>query len=203
MDLPDAPVTLALILANVGISFYALFGDQDFLEQFKFDVNALRQRGQHYRVFTSSFLHNDLFHLLFNMMALFSFGPYLEQLLGRTGFLVIYFGAILISGIVTFFVNRQDGAYSSVGASDAVSGVVFGFILFYPLESLYIFPLPVPIPAILFGGLFIIGSSFLMDRQDRRIAHESHLAGAAAGLILTIAMQPAAFSVFIAKMTGT
>ncbi|MEO0850047.1 MAG: rhomboid family intramembrane serine protease [Pseudomonadota bacterium] len=203
MDLPDAPVTLALILANVGISLYALFGDQDFLEQFKFDVNALRQRGQHYRVFTSSFLHNDLFHLLFNMMALFSFGPYLEQLLGRTGFLVIYFGAILISGIVTFYVNRQDGAYSSVGASDAVSGVVFGFILFYPLESLYIFPLPVPIPAILFGGLFIIGSSFLMDRQDRRIAHESHLAGAAAGLILTTAMQPAALSVFMAKMMGT
>ncbi|MEL6379609.1 MAG: rhomboid family intramembrane serine protease [Pseudomonadota bacterium] len=203
MDLPDAPVTLALILANVGISLYALFGDQDFLEQFKFDVNALRQRGQHYRVFTSSFLHNDLFHLLFNMMALFSFGPYLEQLLGRTGFLVIYFGAILISGIVTFYVNRQDGAYSSVGASDAVSGVVFGFILFYPLESLYIFPLPVPIPAILFGGLFIIVSSFLMDRQDRRIAHESHLAGAAAGLILTTAMQPAALSVFMAKMMGT
>ncbi|MEL6506999.1 MAG: rhomboid family intramembrane serine protease [Pseudomonadota bacterium] len=202
MEIPNAPVTLALILANVVVSLYALFGDQEFIEHFKFEVHALRRRGQHYRIFSSSFLHNDLFHLFFNMMALFSFGPYLEQLMGRAGFLVVYFGAILVSGIVSFYVNRQDGAYSSVGASDAVSGVVFGFILFYPLESLYIFPLPVPIPAIVFGALFIIISSFLMDRQDRRIAHESHLAGAAAGVVLTIAMQPAAFSIFMAKLTG-
>lgn len=200
MDIPNAPVTYALIIANLVASLYALFFDPDFVDQFKFEVDGLRRKGQHYRIFTSSFLHNDLFHLLFNMMALFSFGPYIELLLGRTGFIVIYFGAILASGILSFYVNRGDGAYSSVGASDAVSGIIFSFILFYPMDALYIFPLPIPIPAIIFGAIFIVLSSVLMNRENRRIAHEGHLGGAIAGIVLTIAMVPAAAGIFFEKL---
>lgn len=200
MEIPNAPLTYALIIANLVASLYALFFDHDFVEQFKFEVDAVRRRGQHYRVFTSSFLHNDLFHLLFNMMALFSFGPYVEILLGRTGYSVVYFGAILASGILSFYVNRRDGSYSSVGASDAVSGVIFSFILFYPMDALYIFPLPIPIPAIIFGVIFIVLSSVLMNRENRRIAHEGHLGGALAGIVLTIAMVPNAVTIFFEKL---
>jgi len=200
MDLPHAPVTYALIITNLIVSLYAWYVDHDFIDTFKFEVHALAQRGQHYRVFSSSFLHNDLFHLLFNMMALFSFGPYVENTLGRTGFMVVYFGAILASGILSFFLNRKDGAYSSLGASDAVSGVIFSYILFNPLNALYFLFLPVPIPAILFGAFFIVLSSVLMNRENRRVAHEGHLGGAIAGVVLTIVMIPASIGIFFEKL---
>ena len=145
---------------------------------------------QHYRVFTSSFLHVDFFHLFFNMMTLLFFGPTVEALLGTDGFLVVYFGAILVSGIVSFYANRENLVYSSIGASDAVSGVVLSYCLFYPLNPLYIMFIPIGIPAILYGVLFIIISARLMGREGNRIAHEGHLGGAIAGVVLTVAMRP-------------
>ena len=190
---PVASATYALIVANLVASLWALFFDRDFLNQFAFHVGAVTRQGQHYRVFTSSFLHNDLFHLAFNMWALFLFGPAIEMRLGKTGFLVVYFGAILVSGILSWYFNRRDLNYSSVGASDAVSGILFSFILFYPFSTLMIFPLLLPIPAWLFGILFLIISSLLINADNRRVAHEGHLGGALAGLVLTALMVPTAF----------
>lgn len=191
MEIPASSVTYALIVANVVASLYALVFDEEFTEQFAFDVGAVSRRKQTYRIFTSSFLHVNLFHLLFNMVALFSFGPYVEITLGKAGFLVVYFGAILASGIFSFYINRRNLTYTSVGASDAVSGVVFAFILFQPLSTLYMFPIPFPIPALLFGVIFLVVSSTLISRDNRRIAHEGHLGGAVAGMVLTILMVPA------------
>jgi membrane associated rhomboid family serine protease len=190
MELPGAPATYALIIANLIASLYGLFIDQRFVASYVFNVGALVRNKQHYRVFTSSFLHGDLFHLLFNMTTLFYFGPVVEKILGTDGFLVVYFGAVLTSGIVSFYVNRNNLDYSSLGASDGVSGVLLSFCLFYPFEKIYFLFVPIGIPAILFAVLFIAISAGMMGREGNRIAHEGHLGGALAGVVLTVLMRP-------------
>lgn len=190
MDLSAAPVTYALIVANLAASLYALYGDRNFFSQFAFEVDAVVRRQQSYRVVTSSFLHGDLFHLFFNMLTLFYFGPVVERILGKLGFLVVYFGAIIASGVVTAIVKRRVPNYRSVGASDAVSGVLLSFCLFFPLEPIYILFIPVGIPAILYGVLFMLISARLMGNAGNRIAHEGHLGGALAGVGLTLLMRP-------------
>ncbi len=190
MEIPIAPATYALIIANLVASIYGLSFDRGFISSFAFHVGAVSRRKEHYRVFTSSFLHGDYFHLMFNMMTLYFFGPQVERLLGTDGFLVVYFGAILTSGIVSFYVNRDKLDYSSLGASDGVSGVVLSFCLFYPLAPLFLFFIPIPIPAFVFAGVFIAVSVGLMGRDGNRIAHEGHLGGAIAGVVLTVLMKP-------------
>ena len=197
-----SPVTVALIGANLLASGWALFGDRGFLDQFVFHVDSLKRRGEHFRIFTSSFLHANLAHLAFNMLALLSFGPAVEEILGRTGFLVVYFGAILVSGIISFAMNRHNPTYSSLGASDAVSGIVFAFIVFYPLDKIYLLGIPFGIPAILFGVLFLVVSSALMRAENRIIAHEGHLGGALAGIVLTLLLEPSAFQNFFATFAA-
>jgi len=193
MEQTIASATYALIVANLIASLYALFLDREFTGHFAFEVRAILRERQHYRVFTSSFLHNDLIHLSFNMWALYCFGPPVEHLLGKTGFLVVYFGAILASGILSFIMNRTDMNYSSVGASDGVSGVLFSFILFYPTTELMIFPIPFAMPAFMFGIVFLVISSLLINADNRRMAHESHVGGAVAGFLLTLLMVPELF----------
>lgn len=190
MEIGLAPATLALICVNIALSLYAFYGDRTFINQFAFQVRAVRDLKQHYRILTSSFLHANLAHLLLNMMTLFFFGPAVEQILGKLGFLVVYFGAILASGLVSLRVNRDNPSYASVGASDAASGVVLSFCCFYPLQPIYIMFVPIGIPAILYGAAFIILSAQLMERSNRIIAHEGHLGGALAGAALTILMRP-------------
>ncbi len=190
VGLGSSPATLALICANVIISLYGFFGDRTFINQFAFQVAAVRDLKQHYRMVTSSFLHANFAHLLLNMLTLLFFGPEVETILGRLGFLVVYFGSILSSGFFSLYVNRNDPTNSSVGASDATSGVVLSFCCFHPFQPLYILFIPIPIPAILYGALFMVISAQLMERSNRVIAHEGHLGGAIAGVALTVLMRP-------------
>lgn len=190
MDILSSPATLALICVNIIISIYAFYIDRTFINQFAFQVHAVRDQKQHYRILTSSFLHANLAHLLLNMMTLFFFGPEIERILGKLGFLVVYFGAIVASGFVSLKVNRDNPSYSSIGASDAVSGVVLSFCCFHPFQPLYLMFIPIPIPAIVYGVLFMAISAQLMERSNRVIAHEGHLGGALAGVALTILMRP-------------
>lgn len=198
MDGFNAPATLALIMCNVAVSLYALYGDRQFINQFAFQVEAVRSGKQGYRVVTSSFVHANLLHLFVNMLTLFFFGPVVENLLGRLGFLVVYFGAILASGVVSVLANRGNPQYSSIGASDAVSGVTLSFCVFYPLQPLYLLGLPFGIPAILYGGAFVLLSARLMNNKNRIIAHEGHLGGAIAGVALTLLMRPDAITRYFA-----
>lgn len=189
MNLSDAPAAYALILATVAASLYALSAGGRFIDDFAFNVGAVK-RGQQYRFFTSGFLHADLFHLLLNMLTLWSFGPDMERLLGTDGFILLYFGSMIAGGLMIMAVNRKNPAYSAIGASGATSGVVIGFCLFRPFDTLMIFPIPVPIPAVLFGVLFVVFSAQLMRAPGKVISHEGHLGGALGGLIFTVLMKP-------------
>ncbi|WP_411817976.1 rhomboid family intramembrane serine protease [Hyphococcus sp. DH-69] len=189
MEISGAPATYGLVIANIIASVYGLSFDRGFVGSFLFNVGALKNAKQHYRIFTSSFLHGDYFHLLFNMMTLLIFGPVVEIALGTDGFLVVYFGAILASGIVSFYVNRDNLNYSSLGASDGVSGVILAFCMFAPFTPIYFLFVPFGIPAFLYGGLFILISAKMVGTGGRT-AHEGHLGGALAGVVLTLLMRP-------------
>lgn len=188
-------VTYALILANILVSGYAFFGDKSFANHFAFNVGAVVKGEQHYRVVTSGFLHADLFHLLLNMLTLYFFGPPVEHILGKLGYIVVYFGSLIASGITSAIVHRRNPAYSAIGASGAVSGVLLSFCVFAPLAPIYLFMLPIGIPALLYGFIFIVISARQMG-DGSRIAHEGHLGGALAGVVLTILMRPDAITRF-------
>ncbi len=190
MDLPNAPATYAFAAVNVIISFYAMFVDDDFMDAFAFRVGAVTRDKQYHRVVTSAFLHVDMLHLLFNMMALLTFGPYVEQILDTDGMIVVYMGSIIAGKIVAILHNRSNPDYSAVGASGAVSGVILSFCLFYPFDNLYLLGLPFGVPAILFGIAYMAISAQLMGNAGRIIGHEAHLGGAAGGAFLTILMRP-------------
>lgn len=190
MELANAPATYAFTAVNVIISFYAFFIDPKFMDEFSFRVDAVRNKKQYHRLISSAFLHVDMFHLLFNMMALLSFGPIVERILDTDGMIVVYVGSILASKIFAILNNKDNPTYSAVGASGAVSGVILSFCLFFPFENIYMLGLPVGIPAILFGVGYMLISAKLMGNANRIIGHEAHLGGAAGGILLTILMRP-------------
>lgn len=195
MELESAAATYALILANVVVSLYGFFGDRGFISQFAFNVGAVVKGEQHYRVVTSAFLHADFLHLFVNMLTLFFFGPTVEAVLGKLGFLVVYFGSMIASGVTSAIIHRRNHAYSAIGASGAVSGVVLSFCVFFPLMNIYFFPIPFGIPAILYGVAYILFSAGMIGGGGR-IAHEGHLGGAIGGLVLTVLMRPDALTRF-------
>jgi len=149
-----------------------------------------------YQLITSGFLHGDMMHLLFNMITLFFFGPVVEQTIGGPLFIALYFFCLILSGIPTLFRHRNNPNYASLGASGAVIGVLFSFILFYPFESIYLFFIPIGIPAIIFGFLFLAYSMYEGKRQSGIINHEAHIAGAVAGIVFTIVFVPRALEHF-------
>ena len=185
MDLiAQTPLTHALILLNVLISFYALYSDQGFLKQSVFSIEAVLKKKQYYRIITSSFLHGSPMHLLFNMFSLYFLGPAVELTLGTINFAIVYFGSQLAAMAMTILMKRKQMDYTSLGASGAVSGVVLAYCTFAPFSLLYLFGL-VPIPAIGVAVIYIAYSMFVMGKESK-IAHEAHLGGAIGGALITL-----------------
>ena len=153
-----------------------------------------------YQVITSGFLHADFMHLLFNMFTFYIFGPYVEKLLGTPIFVGLYFTALVVGNIPSLIQHKDDPAYASLGASGAVEAVIFSFILFDPWEKLYLFFIPIGIPALIFGILFIAYSIYESKQQRGYINHEAHIAGAIAGLVYTIIFKPVSLSIFLHQL---
>lgn len=197
----QTPITLALLVSNLGISGWALMADPSLIGDLSFQPRRIRRNGEYYRFLTAGFVHAGGTHLAFNMITLFFFGPLLERILGTVGFLVLYFGAELAAHALTFLLNRDDPHYSAVGASGAISGVVFAFCVFFPLRNLYLF-FALPIPAIVFAFGYVFASIYAMRGGRQQgvsdwIAHEAHVGGALAGIVLTIALRPDAVQIFL------
>lgn len=202
-QLAGAPVTTIVLVVNVMVSFYALVVDHSLFDRFSFRPAHVRS-GERYRMLTGGFLHAGWAHLAFNMITLYFFGPYLELVLGSFRFGVLYFGSELAAHALTYMRHRDDLGYAAVGASGAISGVVFAFCLFAPLQPIYIFFIPIGIPAILYAVLFVLFSAYAMregqEGTGARIAHDAHLGGALGGLLLTIALYPSVVGTFLRQL---
>lgn len=194
------PVTSLLIAANVIASLYAFSNDQ-FMEKNLFHVGPILSNREWHRMVTSGFLHGGFLHLFVNMYVLFMFGGFVEQMLGTTAYLIVYFAALLGGNAWALLENKSKPFYRALGASGATSGVVMSFVLFRPFEPLMIFPIPFFMPAVVIGILFLVGSAILAQRENKTIGHEAHLGGALAGLLATIVLAPSAFSNFATEVS--
>ncbi|PSQ81635.1 MAG: rhomboid family intramembrane serine protease [Bacteroidetes bacterium QS_1_63_11] len=204
----NAPITLALLLSNLGISGYALLADPSLIRDLAFKPRRIQKHKEYYRVLTAGFVHASGTHLAFNMITFYFFGPLLERILGTGAFLVLYFGSELAAHALTYIFNRDDPHYSAVGASGAVSGVVFAFCVFFPLRNLYLF-FALPIPAVLFAFGYVFGSIYAMRSGGQEagmgdwIAHEAHVGGALAGVVITVGtilISPGVQQIFLRSM---
>ena len=150
-----------------------------------------------YQLFTSGFLHADFMHLAFNMFTLYFFGPYLETILGPIGFTSLYVGGLIVSSIPSVMKHKDDKNYASLGASGAVEAVIFSFILFNPLTKIYLFIIPIGIPAVIFGFIYMGYSVYASKRQLGNVNHDAHIGGAVFGILFTLIFYPNSLDIFI------
>lgn len=183
-------IVLALIGANLLMTVQG-FNQPAFLEKYLFQTGPILRRREWIRLLSSGFLHADWMHFAFNMITFYSFGPLIEMVFGMYGLLVIYFGSLLGGNVLALFIHRDNDYYRALGASGAVSGIVFASILVDPDMPLYLFFIPFGIPAWLIGIGYMAYSINGMRSRTDNIGHEAHMGGALVGLGLGIALIPA------------
>ncbi|SEM25822.1 Rhomboid family protein [Aquimarina amphilecti] len=184
-------VVIVIIVANVLLSLKGL-NDYSFLERYKFNIGGIR-RGEQIRMLTSGFLHVDHMHLFFNMFTLYFFAPVVLNALGNVKFLVVYFCSLVVGNLFSLFFHKDEYHYSAVGASGAVSGIIFSAILFQPGMNLYLMLIPIPIPAYIFGIGYLLYSIYGMKSRAGNIGHDAHFGGAVGGYIVTLILAPYLF----------
>ena len=187
----EISITLIIIIATSIVSFIA-FSNHNLMEQFIFYPPAVR-RGQFYRFFSCGLIHADWGHLIFNMISLYLFGELVEmkfvEAFGRMGKLVylgMYVFGLAASIIPTYINNKNNYHYRSLGASGAVSAVIFAGIVFFPLLPLGLFFIPVYVAGFVFGIIYLLVSGWLDKRGDSNINHSAHIFGALFGIGFTI-----------------
>mgnify|MGYP002397469002 CR=1 FL=1 len=191
-ELSQTPVTATLLFANIAISLWAMYSNQAYFEKFAEWPYQIVHDGKWYQVITSAFLHANFMHLFFNMFALYTFGSFLEAFFiqgfgGFTGslyFFLIYFISLLTGSLLTVIFHYNNPLYVAVGASGAVSGIVFSYIIFFPKSTIFV--LFFPMPAYLFALLWIGLSVYGMKSKLGNIGHEAHLGGAVGGFLSTL-----------------
>lgn len=187
----DALVTYGLIAVTVIVSWLA-FERPRLMDRLLLWPPAIARSHQYDRLATHGFVHADWPHLIFNMITLYFFGRQIEavvsQLIGPLGYLLFYVSAIVVAILPSYLKHRQDGRYRSLGASGAVSAVLFAFVLLAPWSTIYIFI--VPVPAIVYAVGFV-AYSFWADKQGGdNVNHVAHLAGAAYGVLFLLLLEP-------------
>lgn len=200
--LQAAPAATAIFLANIILSLIAFSGGKPVYERLWLHPYSLVRENRYYTLLTSGFIHADLGHLAFNMITFYFFGFPLAMLVGDVDFLIIYFGSLVISSIPTVIKEKDNASYKSIGASGAVSGALFGYILFAPLSHIYIFLIPIGIPAALFAVLYLGFSYYAAKKDLGNINHEAHFWGALAGTLLTALLAPQSLSIFYQELFG-
>ncbi|GLQ46607.1 rhomboid family intramembrane serine protease [Dyella lipolytica] len=197
------PTTLLIILAATCIVSFMAFNNRRLIDDLILWPPAIERKREYYRLVTYGLIHADGMHLLFNMMTLFFFGramePFYNQSLGEFGFGLFYLGGLVISILPTYLKNRHNSNYRSLGASGAVSAVLFGFIMLYPWSRILV--LVVPMPAIIYAVLYVVYSVYMDQRGQGNINHSAHLWGAAYGVVFTVLVNPAVLPHFMEALS--
>jgi len=185
-------LTISIILLTSLISFTA-FSNQKVLDDLIFYPPAITNRNQWYRFITSGLIHADIMHLLFNMYSFYLFGDLVEktfvQIFGESGkaiYIILYVISLIVCLLPTYFQNQNNYHYRSLGASGAVSAVIFAGIFLYPTMGMGIFPIPFHIPGFVFGPLYLILSAYLAKKGHGNINHSAHIWGAIFGIVFVI-----------------
>ncbi len=195
--------TLVLIAITAVVSLAAM-NNERLLDKLIFWPPAIARGGEYQRFVTYGFIHADAAHLLFNMITLYFFGQLIEGIfaakLGWFGFYIFYLTALIVSILPSWFRHREDTRYRSLGASGAVSAVLFAFILLKPWAIIYVFF--VPMPAIVYAVVYV-AYTIWADRQGRdSINHSAHLWGGAFGVAALLVIEPSTVGHFLGEIAN-
>ena len=200
LNLQQPGATIIFVITIAG-SVLGLYAAPQLIQRSLFRPYWFLRRREYDTIYMSGFVHADLGHLLFNMITFYFFAFPFERTVGTVAFLVLYFFGLVSSHACTYFGHREEPEYASLGASGAISAVLFAYIIYAPGMTLMILPLPVPIPAPLFAVAYV-GYSYWAARHRRgRINHEAHLCGAISGIVFVAVTNPSAFG-RLAQMLG-
>mgnify|MGYP000049654041 CR=1 FL=1 len=180
--------TIAVIAANILVSLKG-FNDNSFFDRYKFNISAINA-GQKERMATSGFLHVDFTHLFFNMFTLYFFAPVVMNWFGAGKFVGIYLVSLLAGSLLAVFFHKNEPHYSAVGASGAVTGILYAAILLQPDMQLGIMFIPLPLPAYVFGIGYLLYSIYGMKSRLGNIGHTAHFGGAIGGYASTLLFKP-------------
>ncbi len=201
------PITLILLLITTGVSILA-FQKEDLFAKLRFNAWLIHHRKQGYRFLSYGLIHADWIHLLINMFVLYSFGPFVEMayravfgLKGIFYYILLYVGAIAFSTISSYAKHKDNQYYNAVGASGAISAIVFAAVIFNPLAPLGILFIPISIPAVLFAFLYLVYSAYMSKRGEDNIGHDAHFWGAIFGFAFTIALKPSLVAHMISEIS--
>lgn len=193
-------LTYSIIFITVVVSVIC-FGNRNLLRKLAFSPYRVVNNREWYRILTHGFVHGDYTHLFVNMFTFFSFGSYMEQWVEVNGFgqgtyLLLYFGGMIFATMYDLIKFRRDSLYSSIGASGAVSAVLFAAIFLNPWEKLYLFA-AIPIPGIVFALLYLVYSQYMAKRGGDNVDHYAHIFGAAYGFLFPIFLEPSLLQKFL------
>ncbi|MDQ0593963.1 membrane associated rhomboid family serine protease [Chryseobacterium ginsenosidimutans] len=180
------PIVL-IIIAITCVTSYMGLNNVAIFEKYKFSVSAINSKKEYFRLISSAFLHADFMHLFFNMLSLYLFQGAIMAFFGNVGFLIIYFGSLILGNLFSLLIYKNQPWYSAIGASGAVSGIIFASIAMAPNEISVNF-----LPGWLFGTLYFGYSVYMMlnPKQWDNLGHSAHLGGAFFGLVYSIVMHP-------------
>ncbi len=181
-------ILIVIIAATILFSFKG-FNDLAFFRKFEFHIGSIRA-GEQIRIISSGFLHADMGHLFFNMFTLYMFSPVVINYFGSASFFLIYMASLVFGSLLTLWMHKNDYSYRAIGASGAVIGVLYSAILIDPSMNLYLFFIPIPIPAYLFGIGYLLYSIYGMKAKNDNIGHTAHFGGAIGGYLITLSKEP-------------
>lgn len=195
-----------IIIGITTLVSYLGFRDPALVDKMQFNAARIIHQKEYYRLFSHAFIHASWSHLFVNMFVLFFFGRNMEYILGKyfgnhaiAYFLILYFGGILVSNTWSLISQKNNYYYNAVGASGAVSAVLFAFIFFNPLELIYLF-IVLPIPGILFALAYLFYSYQMSKKKTDNVAHDAHFLGAIFGFVFPILLKPDLFHHFIDQL---
>jgi len=196
-----APVASIIFAVTIAISLFAFYNDNLYTRFILQPYNVSRGKSV-YTLITSGFIHADWMHLLFNMMTFYFFAFNLEVSIGHWQFALLYGVSLILSDLPSVIKHKNDFWYRSLGASGAISAVVFSAILFRPLDGMSLMFLPISIPAVLFGVLYLVYCSYASKKGIGNINHDAHFFGALSGILITIILVPQIIPFFVHSVTA-
>jgi len=197
-------MTTYFIIGTTVIVSFLCFNQPGLLQKLSFNSYAIIRTKEWYRLITHGFIHADMAHLFVNLFTLWSFGVYIEHIfatlgLNVWGYLGLYFGGMIFASLYDLVKQRNNFAYHSIGASGAISAVLFASILFDPWERILLFAI-IPVPGIVFGALYLIYCQYMARHSSDRINHNAHFCGAVFGLVFPVLLRPQRLLIFIEKL---
>jgi membrane associated rhomboid family serine protease len=198
-------MTLLIVAITAVVSILA-FNRPDMMDKLQFNASKVVHKNEYYRLVSHGFVHANWEHLIVNMIVLFSFGRAVEnyftygfEKMASVYFLILYFGGMIISNAYALYKHRNNYYYNAVGASGAVSAVLFAAIFFEPWDKVYFFGI-VPVPGIVFAGLYLAYSYYMGRKESDNVAHDAHFLGAVFGFVFPILLNGRLLERFMDKL---